>query len=585
MCCLHIPYLQWLGISISFAVLASVLVTFGEPVAAGSGIPLVKCYLNGINVHRLLRLKTLVVKAAGMTCSVLGGLAVGKEGPMVHSGAAVAAGLSQGKSTSLGIDFGILKDFRSDQEKRDFVTGGAAAGVAAAFGAPVGGVLFSLEEGSSFWNQNMTWRIFFCSMVSAFTLNVVLSAYHGHSGQLAYDGLLNFGKFPDIPFALWELPIFVAMGIVGGLTGALFNQLNYYLSLFRRRFIYNKWAKVLEVVVVCNITVTTGFVMIYCLNDCKPIGSKENVEYPIQMFCPDGQFNAVAAMWFQTPEASVRALFHDLPGTHNPLSVGLFFFTYFLLACWTYGLSISSGIFIPALLSGAAWGRLVGISLYRLSQGAAWADPGKYALIGAASQLGGIARVTLSLAVILIETTGNLTLGLGLMLTLLTAKFIGDLFNTGVYDMNVQLAGLPMLPWTSPPLSHDMLAKHMMSSPVVTFNEVERVSNVVRILKETPHNGFPVVQQCAALRGIILRSQLKILLKEKAFCSSPSGDPSSKSPIPLETFRRYYPRYPALDEMNLSAEDLSAYLDLRPYLNPTPYTIPVVFLFILFLFY
>ena len=67
-----------MGISCGFAFLASVLVTYGEPVAAGSGIPLVKCYLNGINVHRLHRLKTLFVKAAGVTCSVLGGLAVGK---------------------------------------------------------------------------------------------------------------------------------------------------------------------------------------------------------------------------------------------------------------------------------------------------------------------------------------------------------------------------------------------------------------------------------------------------------------------------------------------------------------------------
>lgn len=76
--CLYIPYLLWLAISSSFALVASVLVTYGEPVAAGSGIPLVKCYLNGINVHRLHRFKTLFVKATGVTCSVLGGLAVGK---------------------------------------------------------------------------------------------------------------------------------------------------------------------------------------------------------------------------------------------------------------------------------------------------------------------------------------------------------------------------------------------------------------------------------------------------------------------------------------------------------------------------
>lgn len=59
----------------------------------------------------------------------------------------------------------------------------------------VGGVLFSLEEGASFWNQSLTWRIFFASMISTFTLNLALSIYHGHPLDLSYPGLINFGSF------------------------------------------------------------------------------------------------------------------------------------------------------------------------------------------------------------------------------------------------------------------------------------------------------------------------------------------------------------------------------------------------------
>ena len=130
--------------------------------------------------------------------SVVGGLAVGKEGPMIHCGAVIAAGISQGKSSSLKRDFRIFHEFRQDHEKRDFVSAGAAAGVAAAFGAPVGGVLFSLEEGASFWNQALTWRIFFCSTVSAFTLSFCLSIYRGEPGVLSSTGLLNFGTFGSV---------------------------------------------------------------------------------------------------------------------------------------------------------------------------------------------------------------------------------------------------------------------------------------------------------------------------------------------------------------------------------------------------
>lgn len=95
-------------------------------------------------------------------------------------------------------------------------------------------------------------------MISTFTLNSVLSAYHGHPGEikwkiklkntlsflfnyylgeLTYWGLLNFGKFSNfaLSFQMIELPIFFVMGIIGGLLGALFCHLNYKLTVFRMR--------------------------------------------------------------------------------------------------------------------------------------------------------------------------------------------------------------------------------------------------------------------------------------------------------------------------------------------------------------
>lgn len=181
-------------------------------------------YLNGTNYIRILRIPTLVVKAIGVVFSVSGGLAIGKEGPLVHSGAAVAANVSHAPRMPEIFNRDSFKRFRNDHDKRNFVSAGTAAGVAVAFGAPIGGVLFSLEEACSFWSLPLTWRTFFAAMCASFFLNV-LRAIKAGSPDMDSNGLLEFGRFiSDSGYTVYEIPVFAAIGIIGGLLGGLFNH-------------------------------------------------------------------------------------------------------------------------------------------------------------------------------------------------------------------------------------------------------------------------------------------------------------------------------------------------------------------------
>jgi len=62
-----------------------------------------------------------------------------------------------------------------------------------------------------------------------------------------------------------------------------------------------------------------------------------------------------------------------------------------------------------------------------------------------------------------------------------------------MYDIHIQLSGVPLLPWEPPPLSYNIYASEVMSHPVVTFSTVESVKRIVDVLKMETYNGFPVV--------------------------------------------------------------------------------------------
>ena len=165
---------------------------------------------------------------------------------MVHTGAIVSAGMARGESKLLPSGFQCFhyNTFDNPKDRRDFVSMGAAAGVAAAFNAPLGGILFSLEEVSSYWNARHMWRVFVCATICSFTVNILIHLKNASmTTRIVDEGLILFGQagqfeaFTFTSFRYWEIPIFAAIGVAGGLLGALFNACSKHLNVFRKRAI------------------------------------------------------------------------------------------------------------------------------------------------------------------------------------------------------------------------------------------------------------------------------------------------------------------------------------------------------------
>jgi len=105
--------------------------------AAGSGIPEIKTILSGFVIPHFLDFKVLLVKAVGATFAVATGMCLGKEGPFVHISTCVGYLVAS--------CFPKYKD--NGRKMREMLSVACSAGLSVAFGAPIGGVLFSYEVG------------------------------------------------------------------------------------------------------------------------------------------------------------------------------------------------------------------------------------------------------------------------------------------------------------------------------------------------------------------------------------------------------------------------------------------------------
>ena len=164
------------------------MTVFIAPSAAGGGSPELMGYLNGVNYPDFIRVRTLVVKIIGLSLAVASGLCIGKEAPLAHIGAIVG-------HLVVYLPLPFMEYYRNDEDKREIAAAGAAAGVSAAFGSPIGGSLFAYEisRPSTYWSFGLTWKIFFCSSVSTFFLNILHSVRTGDSVLIVNAGLIKFG--------------------------------------------------------------------------------------------------------------------------------------------------------------------------------------------------------------------------------------------------------------------------------------------------------------------------------------------------------------------------------------------------------
>ncbi|TQD77679.1 hypothetical protein C1H46_036780 [Malus baccata] len=541
------------------------IVTQFAPAAAGSGIPEIKGYLNGVDIHGVLLFRTLVGKIFGSIGSVGGGLALGKEGPLVHTGACIASLLGQllecaGNCLHILVTIIFVSFLKYILMIRP--------GVSAAFRAPVGGVLFALEEVTSWWKSQLMWRIFFTSAVVAVVVRTAMgwckSGKCGHFGSGGFiiwdlsDGQEDYSFEEFLPMAV--------IGVIGALLGMVF----------------------IVLAIPCpEADADSGI-------ECpRPPGTYGNY---VNFYCSkDKEYNDLATIFFNTQDDAIRNLFsaktfHEYSAQSLLTFLSLvdylcnffpnaFEVMFYSLAVVTFGTAVPAGQFVPGIMIGSTYGRLVGMFVVNFYKKLS-IEEGTYALLGAASFLGGSMRMTVSLCVIMVEIANNLKLLPLIMLVLLISKAVGDAFNEGLYEEQARLKSIPLLESRPKYQMRKMPAKEASGKRVISFPRVVKVADLVSILRSNNHNGFPVIDHARSgetlVIGLMLRSHLLVLLQSKVdFQHSPLPcDPRGARHTISEFVKPASSKGLLISDIHLSSDDLEMYIDLAPFLNPSPYIVP-----------
>ncbi|WP_026294953.1 ClC family H(+)/Cl(-) exchange transporter [Sediminispirochaeta bajacaliforniensis] len=339
------------------------------PLIRGSGIPQVKGALN--RQIRLSWFPELFLKFFGGIVGIGAGLSLGREGPCVQLGSYVGLSMLHHSKTP-------------NLERKYLITSGAAAGLSAAFNAPLAGVIFVLEE----MHKSFSPLLLVCSMASSTAADFVASHFFG------LRPIFDFHAINVIPQEYFHFAII--LGIVIAFVGHLFKKALYFFQDFYVRL---RIPVILRPVLPLLLSVLLG---LYCFD---VTGGGHHL---IESLCYDNK-----TLLFLSVLLCLKFLFTTL----------------------CYGSGNPGGIFLPLLLIGALVGQIYG----GLLQAIGLIDSShnmNFMIMGMAANFTAIVRAPVTGAILILEMSGNFNHLLGLVGVCMSTYLVGSFIKSRpVYDV------------------------------------------------------------------------------------------------------------------------------------------------------
>ncbi|XP_065560015.1 chloride channel protein 2-like isoform X2 [Artemia franciscana] len=431
-------YFAWISIPVLLVLFSSGFVHLVAPQAIGSGIPEMKTILRGVILKEYLSFRTFFAKCVGLTATLGAGMPLGKEGPLVHIASIVATLMSKLVTSLDGI-------YENESRKTEMLAAACAVGVSCCFGAPIGGVLYSIEVTSVFFAIRNYWRGFFSAVFGALTFRLLAYWYENH-GTITAIFKTNFPH--ELPYDPQELVIYALIGVTCGLFGATF------VFCHRRYVLFMRKSKRLNRFLQQNRFIYPFVISLAITSIYFPLGT--------------GQFIASRL----TSRQQVRSLFSNFTWGKDNLTVSeemivnewrsdyssiyfnlvTFIVTTFFLTIAASTLPVPSGCFITIFKMGAGYGRLVGelVALWfpegiRVGSYVSQILPGGYSIVGAAAFPAGVTH-SISICVVISEMTGQIKHLVPILVAVLASNVVARLLQPSLYESIIMIKKLPYLP-------------------------------------------------------------------------------------------------------------------------------------------